>query len=85
MARPGDLQGKDWTELETEGARGSEHTPKGGDNRACRGASNGGLGHSFIRSRVSLIRRAEDFGRQPMLLAFWPRVWISILSQNHPE
>ena len=41
--------------------------------------------HSFIRSSVSLILRPEDFGRQPMLLAFCPRVWISMLSQNHPE
>jgi len=43
------------------------------------------LAHSFIRSRVSLILRPHDFGRQPMLLAFCPRVWISRLSQNQPE
>ena len=24
-------------------------------------------------------------GRQAIVLAFWPRVWISTLSQNHPE
>jgi len=41
--------------------------------------------YSFIRSRLALMVRPADLGRQPMVLDFCPRVWISMPSQNHPE
>lgn len=39
---------------------------------ACRAVNSLLLAHSFIRSSVSLIVRPDDFGRQPMVLAFCP-------------